>query len=138
MGDRCYMTVTCRRADMGLFEELGFTLNDYGNEPTDPVVELNDQEANWAHSGELPRHVPFIGQHGSGDNYGPFLQACDGKDFVEVPGDEHAFGIEWDYHEGEPTVKSVAAIRQYLVLRKKVQRWFKQLQKHSRRLKPAT
>lgn len=126
MGDRCYMTVTCRRADMGLFEELGFVPDDDSNSP---VVEMTDEEANYGHANDLPTTVPFFAQHGAGGNYGPYLFACDGRELVEVPGSEHGFAIEWDYHEGEPTAKSVAAIRRYLALKQKVQRRFKRLRR---------
>jgi hypothetical protein len=132
MGDRCYMTVTCRRADMALFEELGFTA-DYGTKPDSPVVEMSDQEANYAHTDQLPTHVPFLGWNGPGDNYGPYLLACDGKQFVEVPGSDHSFGIDWDFAKGEPTSQSITKIREYLVLQKKVQRLFKQLRRRQPR-----
>lgn len=126
MGDRCHMTVTCRRADMALFEELGFVPDD---EDDSPVVGMTDEEANYGHANDLPTTVPFLAQHEAGGNYGPYLFACDGKQLIEVPGSEHGFAIEWDYHEGEPTAKSIAEIRHYLALRKKVQRWFQRLKK---------
>ena len=133
MSDHCYVGVTCRRADMAHFEELGFT-TDYGTEPESPVVAMSDQEANYGHAEKLPTHVPFLGWNGPGDNYGPYLFACDGQQFVEVPGSDHSFGIDWDFAKGEPTPQSIAKIREYLVLRKKVQRLFKRL----RRRRPPT
>jgi hypothetical protein len=128
MGDRCYIAVTCRRADLTIFEELGFAPDEYG--PADGLlVEMTDEEANLAHTDQLPTHVPFLGWSGPGDNYGPYLFACDGQQFVEVPGSDHSFGIDWDFAKGEPTPQSITKIREYLVLQKKVQRRFKQLRR---------
>ncbi len=118
---------------MAHFEELGFAPDEYGP-ATGLLVEMTDEEANYGHADQLPTHVPFLGWNGPGDNYGPYLFACDGQQFVEVPGSDHSFGIDWDFAKGEPTPQSIAKIREYLVLRKKVQRLFKQL----RRRRPPT
>ena len=48
MGDRCYMSVTCRREDMARFEELGFEV-EFETSPESLVVEMVDQEANFGH-----------------------------------------------------------------------------------------
>jgi hypothetical protein len=42
MGDRCYMTVTCRWQDRARFEKLGFRIMEDNNLP---VVELVDEQA---------------------------------------------------------------------------------------------
>ena len=41
MGDRCYMSVTCRREDKARFEELGFHL-EFDENKTTPVIEMID------------------------------------------------------------------------------------------------
>jgi hypothetical protein len=58
------------------FEELGFSL-DADQKPA-PVVEMFQEEADYAHEGELPTDIPFYGWHGSGGDYGSCGFACDG------------------------------------------------------------
>lgn len=55
MGDRCFMTVTCRREDRERFEELGFVLEFDGD--SDPVLEMIDEQANYAHANKMPRDI---------------------------------------------------------------------------------
>ncbi|NBU11829.1 MAG: hypothetical protein EBS84_22995, partial [Proteobacteria bacterium] len=69
MGDRCYMQVTCRRQDIPEFEALGFHL-EFEQSPDSPIVELIDEEANYAHADQLPTDIPFTAWHGAGGNYG--------------------------------------------------------------------
>ena len=58
MGDRCYMHVTCRRQDRETFEALGFNL-EFESSPDSPLIEMADEEANYAHTGDLPTTLPF-------------------------------------------------------------------------------
>jgi len=97
MGDRCYMTVTCRREDAHLFtnDDLGFQFFDEIEEKeTSRVVQLEDQEANYAHSGDMPTGIPYHGSNGAGDDYGEGVFACDGGLFID----------ECEAVEGSPVV----------------------------------
>ena len=126
MGDRCYMQVTCRRQDQAQFEELGFHL-DFEQSTNSPIVELIDEEANYAHADHLPAEVPFLASHGAGGNYGDGRIACDGEHYAEVGATSDGFLVAWDYKTNQPTPQALANIRDYLAIKKTVQEQFKAL-----------
>lgn len=116
MGDRCYMQITCRRQDIPLFEALGFHL-DFEQTPDSPLVELIDEEANYAHYDALPRDVPYHGFHSAGDNYGSHNLACDGKRYADVEtGHDGDYVIHWNPKTNRPTAESLRRIRKYLAV----------------------
>jgi len=82
MSDRCYVDLTCRTEDASRFEGLGFKVSDKGSIPG--TVVMVDYEADYGHSDELPRAIPYCGWHGAGANYGPQAFACDGKEYAEA------------------------------------------------------
>lgn len=84
MGDRCYMTVTCRREDAHLFTcyDLGFSIMDE-DWNTGSIVQLEDIEANYAHCGDMPTSIPYYGSHTAGDTYGEGVFACDGGPMID-------------------------------------------------------
>ncbi len=123
MGDRCYMEVRCRREDAPLFEELGFTIQD--DEPLPPIVRLVDEEANYAHFGELPENVPWLGESGSGGCYNGAQYACDGVELLQV--DETQEGdiiVRWDHVKNEPREADANNVRAYYAHVEKVQKMF--------------
>lgn len=127
MGDRCYMHLTCRRQDQSTFEALGFVL-DFEQSPESPVIEMADEQANYAHCNALPTTVPFTAWHSAGSNYGDGRIACDGKRWGEVACDpEGGFVVDWDFKQHRPTAASVKRIRRYLAVHDRVQRRFKRL-----------
>ena len=63
------MHLTCRRQDQSTFEALGF-VPDFEQSPDSPVIEMADEQANYAHCNELPTTVPFTAWHSAGSNYG--------------------------------------------------------------------
>ena len=126
MGDRCYMQVTCRRQDIPVFDALGFHL-DFEQAPDCPIVELIDEEANYAHADALPTDIPFTAWHCAGDNYGDGRIACDGERYAEVGANGDGFVVAWDYETNQPTPQSLAAIRDYLAIHQTVQEQFKTL-----------
>jgi hypothetical protein len=136
MGDRCYMQITCRRQDQERFSALGFTAQDWDNpEPDSPLVVMVDEEANYAHSGELPGDIPYYGFNGAGGNYGDGVCACDGKQLAEQEtGHDGGFVVEWDDTRNRPSPQSLRAVRRYLAVYHKVQASFADLAKTS----PAT
>ncbi|MGH9962858.1 MAG: hypothetical protein ACREBC_38035, partial [Pyrinomonadaceae bacterium] len=72
MGDRCYMQLTCKRRDIAVFEELGFTVESDFEDPEFPdCVEMVDVEANYGHASDMPKSIAYMGTHYAGDNYGP-------------------------------------------------------------------
>lgn len=83
MGDRCHMTVYCRPQDVPRFEELGFTAQIDPIPPDATEVEMIDEEANYAHFGDLPTDIPYHGWHHEGGDYGPAEFACDGTTYAE-------------------------------------------------------
>ncbi|MEQ2009767.1 MAG: hypothetical protein ABMA26_23525 [Limisphaerales bacterium] len=121
------MQVTCRRQDQSRFEALGFQLDFEQNAQT-PVIEMTDEEANYAHQGRLPADVPFLAAHGPAGNYGDGFVACDGKRYADVEaGHDGGFVVRWNEAKDEPDRSSLAAIRTYRAVRKRVLAQFKQL-----------
>ena len=125
MGDRCYMSLVCRRQDKERFEELGFVLNcrDEG-----PLLEMEDAEANYAHCGDLPKDIPYHGSHGAGGDYGPGVFACDGTTYAEVEGGHNGgLVIHWDETTNRPLKSSLQAIREYRSVEQAVRAQFEKL-----------
>ena len=122
MGDRCYMTVTCRRQDIPRFEQLGFTVSD---DRGGHVVELEDDSANYAHHGDLPLDIPWTGCNTEGGNYGRADHACDGKTYLECSTDHDGnLTIGWDTQRNAPHPKDIAYVRRFLKLQKRVEEMF--------------
>jgi hypothetical protein len=125
MGDRCYMSVTCRRLDREKFEHLGFDLL-FESSPESPVIEMVDEQANYAHANDLPTDIPYYGMNGAGSDYGAGEMACDGKAYAEVEG-SNGFVIAWDYQTHQPAPQSIENIRQFIAIKKRAQEIIKQL-----------
>jgi hypothetical protein len=117
------MQVTCRRQDIPVFDALGFHL-DFEQAPDCPIVELIDEEANYAHADQLPTDLPFTAWHGAGGNYGDGKIACDGNHYAEVSANQDGFVVRWDEASSQPTQESLAGIRDYLAVRQTVQEMF--------------
>ena len=123
MGDRCYMQVTCRRQDIPEFEALGFHV-EFEHSPDSPIVELIDEEANYAHADQLPTDIPFTAWHGAGGNYGDGKIACDGNHYAEVSANQDGFVVRFDDTTNQPTQESLDGIRHYLAVHKAVRDLF--------------
>ena len=124
MGDRCYMRLTCRREDQQAFAELGFH-PDFDQSPDHPLIELVDEEANYAHCNEMPTNMPYRGYYGAGSNYGPGNFVCDGRRYAEVEtGYDGGFVVQWDEKKQQPTPQSRKTVRRYLSVRSQVQKLF--------------
>ena len=116
MGDRCYMQITCRRIDQDRFQALGFHA-EYDAPENPPLVELIDEEANYAHYDELPRDLPYHGFHGPGGNYGAHHLACDGKQYADVEtGHDGGYLIHWNDATRQPDEPSLRRIHEYLAI----------------------
>jgi hypothetical protein len=127
MEDRCYMSVTCRRQDKERFEAVGFHL-DFESSPESLVIEMVDEEANYAHSSEMPTDIPYYGFNGAGSNYGDGKIACDGKKCAEVEtGHGGGFVIGWDFHTWQPTGKCIKNIRHFIVIQQRAEKIIKAL-----------
>ena len=121
------MELTCRRQDQGRFEALGFTAQGCDNPASDSATILMvDEEANYAHSGDMHTDIPYHGVHGVGYDYGACAYACDGKTYAEV-GRGHAGGfvVDWDETTRRPLPRSLRDVRRYLIVRDKVRAMFK-------------
>jgi hypothetical protein len=126
MGDRCYMSVTCRRQDQQRFEELGFRLE--LEQSTDaPIIEMVDEEANYAHDDEMPKDIPYTAWNLAGTNYGDGKIACDGKVFAYVSANVDGYVVCWNKRTNQPTKQSLENIRHYLVVHQRLQKLFKAL-----------
>jgi hypothetical protein len=121
MGDRCYMQLTCREKDRGVFEELGFHVESEWDESEFPnCFEMIDYEANYAHGGELPSDVVYFGTHAAGEGYGAESFACDGKTYLEeVTDDDSGFVVMFD-DQGDPDPASLAAVKTFITHRNNV------------------
>jgi hypothetical protein len=117
MGDRCYMSLYCRRQDVPRFEELGFSLQT-SSDPSESdlpadTVEMIDEEANYAHSGDMPADIPFHGYHCAGGNYGEHQFACDGKEYEEwETGNSGGYVVELD-EEGFTSLETRKAFQNF-------------------------
>jgi hypothetical protein len=120
MGDRCYMSVTCRRQDKAQFEELGFRI-EFEQSPESLVIEMVDQEANYAHADQMPADIPYTGWNGAGSNYGDGKFACDGKKYAEVAANNDGFVMEWDFKRMKPKPMSVLRVRQFLAVHQRAE-----------------
>jgi hypothetical protein len=128
MGDRCYMSVTCRRIDKARFEQLGFQV-EYEMNKNSSVIQMVDEEANYAHYDKLPTDIPFIASKGVGSNYGEGKTVCDGEKTVEVGlSHDNSFVVDWNYRLGLPSIKSILQIRRYLKIERRVVRLIKKLE----------
>lgn len=127
------MSVSCRREDKARFEELGFQL-EFDKDENNPVIELVDDAADYAHHNALPTDIPFLASNGAGCNYGEAKIVCDGKKTVEVSTDHDGdFSIAWDDRRNQPSPESINCIRRFLRVEKRVLKLFKVLNKQSLR-----
>lgn len=126
MGDRCFMSVTCRRQDTKPFEKLGFIIEE--DDGKSPVVRMIDQQANYAHALELPTKIPYTGYNSSGSDYGDGLVVCDGRKMLQATidgGGNHS--VHWDNATDAPTEKSIQFIRDFKKLEAAVKKRFEKL-----------
>ena len=126
MGDSCYMSVTCRRQDKERFEKLGFK-TEYGEEKNTAVIEMIDEEANYAHHDEMPADIPYTALHNAGCNYGAGSIACDGKHYVEIAATSDGFVVDWDYRKMKPRHQSLKNIRQFIRIERRAGKILKKL-----------
>jgi hypothetical protein len=86
------MEVVCAKKDKTVFERLGFVdQGDYldpAGKSYPELVLLVDEQANYAHSGQIDplsrKGIVFIGSHGDGGDYPGCNFASDGKRYAEV------------------------------------------------------
>ena len=127
MGDYCYMEITCRKQDRARFTALGFTAQDWKQDCPELVV-MVEEEADYAHSGNIPTDIPYHGFNGPAGNYGQGVVACNGKSFAEVEtGHGGGFVVDWNEAKHRPSAQSLKNIRRYLKIHKKVLAMFKDL-----------
>lgn len=120
MGDRCYMRVTCRAADKKRFEDLNFAEDESAREGE--LVDMVDEEANYAHSGNMPLDIPYFGFNGAGGDYGPAEFCCDGETYCEQPKFEDG-GLCIAVNDlGEINQDDLAVIRHYIDLKAAVKK----------------
>ena len=116
MGDRVYMTLTCRKEHMQTFLDLGFVEHEI--DADDSGAELVDEQANYGHQSDLEGiarqgGIPFTAWHGHGGDYDAMLIACDGKTLMEVNSDREGRPIIIVDDDGNINKAELARIRQY-------------------------
>jgi hypothetical protein len=122
MSDRCFMRVTCRRADRARFEALGFA-PEFTDAPTEgAVIELVDAGADYGHHGRLPTDIPFVASHDAGGNFGPRRLACDGRVLAEIPATQEGFVIQWDARRRQPSAMCLRRLRRFMAVQLRAQR----------------
>jgi len=112
------MQLTCRKKDRAIFEEIGFHVETEWPDLEFPnCVEMVDYEANYGHTGDLPKDVVYFGTHAAGDGYGPEFFACDGETYLEQASDEDGDGfvVRFD-DEGNANPDSLAEVKTFITL----------------------
>lgn len=79
MADRCSCTVWVRRQDVHAFIDHESTEFEETNVLANGLVQLEDNDVNFAMDGQEPKGIPFILNHGSGGDYGPGVTVSDGE-----------------------------------------------------------
>ena len=131
MSDRCYMEVRCKKEHAPIFEKLGFVIRDEDYAPG--IVELADEQANYAHSGDMPNEVPYFGWHDAGGNYGPHAFACDGNGYVEAHMDPNGELVVRVSDRGQPNKTDTQGVREYVACLKRAKKALGLLPKPSKR-----
>ena len=115
MTDTTYSYVRCRGEDIHHFEKLGYELQ---QDDQDGVTELFDPQAEYGNSTHLEQlskeGVVFCAWHGCGGDYGPCVQASDGKTYVDVPGADDGFPVVKLRDDGEIDEVGLREARLYL------------------------
>jgi len=123
MGDRCYMEVRCKKLHAPIFEKLGFKLHEEGYDGHPELVELADEQANYAHGDRLPMDIPYFGWHTAGGEYGAEAFACDGRKYFEVGIDVHSGGMVVHVSDaGVPDEWELGLIRMFRVIEKRAKK----------------
>ena len=117
MGDRCYISLSCKRSDFAKhFEPLGFVIDERAD-GGGSVVEVYDEEANYGHYEELNdlenKGVVFFGEHGSGGCYTEQVFACDGTSVNWCPSVDRD-PVARISEEGRPCADSMQRAKDYL------------------------
>jgi hypothetical protein len=83
MSDRVYMELICRRADAGIFEDLGFHEDEEIIDLPPDTIFLVDPEANYGHDSDLNRlaseGIVFCARHDQGGDYDAAVVASEGS-----------------------------------------------------------
>lgn len=128
MGDRCYISLRCRRRDVKAFEEAGYVEDDSANHVTgDEGVHgvLMVNEEGYADLDALPK-VPYYGSHGSGCSYGPGEFACDGKETAETETIEgHGQSVATIFADGSISLSDYEAGVKFWAFLNRVRRRFR-------------
>jgi len=119
MGDRCWMRLECRKEHAPVFEKLGFAEQE---ETAHGVVEMVDEEANYAHDGKLPKSVPYLGWHSAGGDYGACAFACDGRKLLFTDTDNNSEPIVRVGGGGKPIRGDMAVFRRYEACEKRAKK----------------
>ncbi|MEN6550112.1 MAG: hypothetical protein ABFE07_29055 [Armatimonadia bacterium] len=122
MGDRCYMKLTCEKVHAPLFEALGFEVEaDHHEHPG--LVEMVDEQANYAHWSEMPENVPYFGFHTAGGEYGDTAFVCDGKELCYVDTNHQSdVMVRVDEQSGRVSKADLAGVRRYRQCRQRTER----------------
>ena len=135
MGDRCYLEMTLRRADLDRFaphadaspgEEWWDHLDDHPE--ISGLVDVSVYEANYGwldeRQGAAKAGIAFMGTHGEGGCYGPYAFAAHDGELDEAPLNHDGYLIIAVDDDLKPVEGAEDCIRAYVNRRRAVERLF--------------
>ena len=138
MGDRCYLEITLRRADLDRFgqhlnaspgEEWWDHLDEEANQPG--IVTASVYEANYAWYDErctaAKEGIDFHGWHAEGGEYGPYAFSSFGGKHLEAERN-HAGELVIAVDENLKPLAGIAHLRKYVRILKKVKAVFAKIE----------
>lgn len=120
MSDRCYVSLTCRKADADRLNELfdeswNLTFDEDG------LVRMSGSECDYGlleeRKAASAAGIPWIGYNGSGSNYGPASFACDGTKEMEISCNEDGDLYVVVLDNGSIDDEALTAAREFLKFR---------------------
>jgi hypothetical protein len=117
MGDRCWIQVTVRTQDVAVAANI-LDPSDDAESHDDGTTTLLDGEADYGWSTELQdlaerKHIPFVGCHGAGDEYGAQEFCSDGQTYHEIPEGPMVLALIHDDGAVEIDEDSLGEIKEY-------------------------
>lgn len=122
MGDRCQIHMTFRAADYNADEELRgyFEYEDWKTSAAG-TVNVEEGQANGGYCEEREewaKRYPFIGEHGPGCEYGPFVFASDGQgQYSEFPANGAGDPVVSIQGDGLPHPRELEAVQWFVQVR---------------------
>lgn len=130
MSDRCYLSMTFRKTDKELVEEvLGIDVDRHVEDSSDDWIKIVMEQANYSMQEEREtlarRGCVFFGENGAGIEYDAYeFAAMDGR-MNEVLFCHEGYVVQFDVHKGKPATTSIVMMHAFLRTIKKVKKLLK-------------